>query len=155
MLFPENPEKRPELWKSLIEQLTHEEMCYLVLEGVGYPDASATVDSEVAEKVVQRMRQSNVSRISASRGRAISPHFAANLEDAIATITEFVAYPSEGLKTVRLEKLRQDVETVVINLMFGGGTVDAVFLPLELEPWEMKDAEIQSAKKGVLFRKRI
>ena len=73
MLFPENPEKRPELWKSAMEQLTHEEMCYLVLEGAGYPDASGTVDSKLAEKVIQRMRQSNISRISASRGKAISP----------------------------------------------------------------------------------
>lgn len=155
MLFPENPEKRPELWESAIEQLNHEEMCYLIVDGAGYPDASATVDSKLAEKVIQRMRQSNISRISAARGKAISPHFAANLQDTTATITELVSYPSEGLRFVRTERLRQDVETAVINLMFGGERVDAVFVPLELEPWEMKDAEIQSAEKGVLFRKRI
>jgi hypothetical protein len=156
MLFPENPEKRPELWESMEKQLAHEAMCYVVIDGIGYPDASATLGINVsAENLVQRMKSAMICRISASHGKPIAPHFAANLEGATASITEFVTYPSEGTQTVNVGQLRHDLEAAVINLLFGSGEINRVFVPLDINPWDMRDAEVHSTSEGLMFNKRV
>jgi hypothetical protein len=156
MLFPENPEKQPELWQSVTEQLGREKMCYVVLNGMGYPDANATVHPNVsAEKVIQRMKNAKICRISATRRKAIAPHFAADLDGETASIIEFVTYPSEGMQTVNVEQLRRDLETAVINLLFGSRGVNTVFVPIVITAWNMKDVEVKSTIDGLMFSKRV
>jgi hypothetical protein len=154
MLFPEDPKKRPALWESMKEQLAHDSMCYVVLDGIGYSNASASLDINT-EKMIQQMKSAMICRISARHGKAIAPHFAANLNDSTASITVFITYPSEGSQVVAIEQLRRDLETAVINLLFCGGEVNAVFVPLDISPWDMSDAEVHSTQEGLMFSKRI
>jgi hypothetical protein len=156
MLLPENPEKRAGLWDSLATQLAHDAMCFVIEDGVGNPFAEAKKPtSDVVELVLSKLRAAQICRISANRGKAISPHFAGTREDDTVSLTELLTYPSEGAVTVGGEKLKHDLETVVINLLFADGGLSTVLVPLQLTPWAMRDAEISLGQKGLLFRKKL
>lgn len=155
MLFPENPEKRPELWDSIRLQINRESMCYLVSAGKENANGIATVVSELfQDNILRRMKRSQICRISASRGVAIAPHFAASLDGSMASVTELIALPCDGIQTVTAERLRRYLEIAVINLLYVGGNVSEVFVPISIPPWKMADADIQSLPTGVVFRKK-
>lgn len=156
MLLPENPEKRPGLWDSVATQLAQEAMCFIIKDGVGNPLAEAKDASrDMAELALSRLRASQICRISANRGRAVSPHFAGKREGDTVLLTELLSYPSEGALTVDNEKLKRDLETAVINLFFTDGGVSTVLVPLHLAPWAMQDAEISLTQEGLVFRKKL
>jgi hypothetical protein len=156
MLLPEDPVKRPSLWDALATQLATRAMCFVVKNGVGDPLANADEPSrEVTELTLSKLRASQVCRISANRGAAISPHFAGERDNGKILITELLAQPSEGALTVSDEKLRRDLETVVINLFFADSDVRTVLVPLRLAPWNMRDADISLKEEGLEFRKKL
>jgi hypothetical protein len=100
------------------------------------------------------LRALPICRISANRGKAVSPHFAGSYEKNAVTLAEFLTTPSEGAITVDDEKLKRDLETAVINLFFAHEGISTVFVPLSLAPWEMPDAEVALLPDGLAFRKR-
>jgi hypothetical protein len=156
MLFPENPEKRPSLWDSITTQLAKEAMCFLIQEGIGNPLAEAKEPARnVADLVLSRLRSAQICRISASGGRAVAPHFACKREGDTALVTELMTYPSEGGATVDNDKLKRDLETAAVNLLFAEGGVSTVIVPLHLVPWTMRDAEINLTAEGLVFRKKL
>jgi hypothetical protein len=155
MLLPENPEKRPSLWDGVAAQLAHESMCFIIEDGVGDTLAEARgPGSEVADLALPRLRALPICRISANRGKAVSPHFAGSYEKNAVTLAEFLTTPSEGAITVDDEKLKRDLETAVINLFFAHEGISTVFVPLSLAPWEMPDAEVALLPDGLAFRKK-
>lgn len=156
MLLPENPEKRPNLWDSVATQLAQEAMCFIIKEGVGSPLAEAKEpNKDMAELALSRLRASQICRISANRGRAVSPHFAGKRENDTVLLTELLSYPSDGALTVDNEKLKRDLETAVINLFFTDDGVSVVLVPLQLAPWSMQGAEISLRREGLVFRKKL
>ncbi|CUI02839.1 hypothetical protein BN2497_11609 [Janthinobacterium sp. CG23_2] len=56
--------------------------------------------------------------------------------------------------TVDNEKLKRDLETAVINLLFTESGVNTVLVPLPIAPWAMQDAEISLVQEGLMFSKR-
>lgn len=155
MLLPENPEKRSGLWDAVATQLAETAMCILIKDGVGNPLAEAKgPNRDEAELVLARLRGAEICRISANRGSAISPHFAGKREDDTVLVTEFLTSPSEAALTVDKEKLKRDLETAVINLLFTEGGVNTVLVPLPMAPWAMRDAEISLVQEGLMFSKR-
>lgn len=155
MLLPENPEKRPDLWGSVATQLAQETMCSIIKDGVGNPLAEAKEPNrDMAELALSRLQAAQICRISANRGRAVSPHFAGKRGGDTVLLTELLTYPSEGASTVDNEKLKRDLETAVINLFFSEGNVSVVLVPLHLAPWTMQDAEINLTQEGLMFRKK-
>lgn len=156
MLLPEDPKKRPDLWSSLATQLAQEAMCFVIKEGVGNPLAEAKeLDTDMAELTLSRLRASQVCRVSANRGRAVSPHFAGKHQGDAVALTELLSCPAEGTLTVDSEKLKRDLETAVINLFFADGCASTVLVPLHLAPWAMQDAEISLTREGLMFKKRL
>jgi hypothetical protein len=156
MLLPENPERKPSLWDSVEKQLAQEAMCFIVKEGVGNPLAEANEPSkDVAELTLSRLRESQICRVSANHGRAVSPHFAGRREGDTVLLTEFLSYPSEDALTVDNGKLKRDLETAVINLFFTGGGISTVLVPLQLAPWATQEAEISLTREGLAFRKKL
>ncbi len=156
MLLPENPEKRLGLWESLTTQLAQDAMCFIVEEGLGNPLAEAKEPSRtLADLVVSRLRVAPICRISANRGKTVAPHFAGQQKGDTVQLIEFLTYSSEGAVTVDNEKLKRDLETAVINLLFAEGGVSTVQVPLCLPPWDMRDAEISLVPEGMVFKKRL
>lgn len=155
MLFPENPENRPSLWDSVARQLAQEQMYFVVSGGVGILDSKAIrLDHDAVSNVMDRLRNSPVCRISASRGQAISPHFSGRFEDGNFYITEFIAIPLASSVAPDVSQLRNDLESAAINMLYGGGGAASVFVPLTIEPWAAKDVEIRSNEKGLVFEKK-
>lgn len=99
------------------------------------------------------MYHSQICRISASRGKAIAPHFSGTRNGDEVFISEFITYPSNNSATSDSAQLHRDLESAAINLIYGGSKVLSVFIPLILDPWEMADVKISSTKDGLVFRK--
>lgn len=155
MLVPEDPAKRPALWAAVASQLTQAPICFSIKDGIADPLAEAMVQGRnEAELVLARLRRAQISRISANRGVAISPHFAGKREGDTVFITEFLTSPSDGALTVSNKKLERDLETAVINLLFTEEGVGTVFMPLSITPWVMQDAKVCATKEGLLFSKQ-
>lgn len=157
MLFPENPEKQPTLWQSVFEQLIKDKICLVIENGVGDPFSEASLlDKNSIKNVLTRMQSSDICRISANRGQAVSPHFSAKRNGKSIFFIEFLSYPSEGVLTVSNEKLIHDLETSIISLFFSKNNDDIfnVFVPLHLTPWIMSDVDISSVEEGLLFTKK-
>ena len=155
MLFPENPEKRPTLWDAIAKQLRQEAMCFVITEGDGNPLAEArNPSSDLAQQAMARLQQSQLCRISANRGTAVSPHFAGRREGVSVFITEFLSSPAIGLRVIQPDQLQQDLEAAVVNLLFAESGVSTVTIPLHLTPWTMRDAEVHSTPDGHVFTKK-
>jgi hypothetical protein len=155
MLFLENPENRPTLWNALSNQLTQEKMCFLIADGVINSNEKAIdIDQNAAQVFIDKLKKLAICRISFNRGNAVSPHIAGTCENNMAIVTELVTCPSDNSETKNIDQLQNDLESVAINLFYAGGNIDSIFIPSNLEPWEMKDAEIRSAKGGLLFKKK-
>lgn len=151
MLFPSNPEKRPELWQNLESQLLSTNMCFVVSNGSGNPlvEAQEPVE-EIVHAVLSRLRSSQFCRISANRGNAISPHFAGRFVGTSAFLDELITYPYSGKTTVDIKQLRNDLETAVIDLFATAGAT-SVAVPLHLDPWSMENTLITLGSGGMVF----
>ncbi|MDY7804520.1 hypothetical protein U0E23_18930 [Burkholderia stagnalis] len=156
MLFPENPEKRPILWDALAKQLVQTEVCFVIERGSGDPFVDARLpNDDVAREAMGRLRRSQICRISADRGIAVSPHFSGIINGNSIFVTEMICVPEVGESTIRLDRLRHDIEVVVLNLLFARGGANRVTVPLHLDPWSMKDADVVSTDQGLVFEKKI
>lgn len=152
MLLPEDPKRRPELWDGLREQLAHERLCYVITEGVGNTNAEASiVDTRFADSLLRRMHLSKISRVSANHGKPISPHFAAEISDSLASITEFVTHPSDGALLVEPRRLRRELEIAVVAILFSDVETMSAYAPLNLQAWEMKDVRVEPRANGLIF----
>jgi hypothetical protein len=155
MLLPENPEKKLGLWDAVTTQLAETAMCFIIKDGIGNPLAEAKgPNRDEAELVLARLRGAQICRISANRSSAFSPHFAGKREGNTVLVTELLTSPSEAALTVDNEKLKRDLETAVINLLFTESGVNTVLVPLPIAPWAMRDAEISLVQEALMFSKR-
>ncbi|UXU87588.1 hypothetical protein [Burkholderia sp. S-53] len=156
MLFPENPDKRPILWDALAKQLVQIEMCFVIERGSGDSSAEARLlNEEMAREAIERLRSSQICRISADRGIAMSPHFSGTVNGNSIFINEMICMPDIGGGTIRLDRLRHDIEVVVLNLLFARDGASRVTIPLHLNPWGMKDADVVSTDQGLVFEKKV
>jgi hypothetical protein len=154
MLFLENPENKPALWNALLAQLEKEKMCFLIADGVVDANAKAlNLDQSTAKTFIDKIKKSEICRISSNRGQAISPHIAGFRKGNSVVITELITYPSDNLPTKNSRELQNDLESIVINLFYAGGNTESVLIPSNLEPWVMKDVEVQSTEEGLVFKK--
>lgn len=151
MLFPEDPKKRPALWGSLAERLSADRYCYVVEQCVGNPAAEAVVRSadEVAATLA-RLRAANICRISASRGIAAAPHFGLQMvSPEQATLCEMVTFPSDGSAVALTERLRRDLETMAVSVLYDYPDIRELVVPVNIEPWQMADAKVIRTEQGL------
>lgn len=151
MLFPEDPRKRPTLWGSLAERLSADRYCYVVEQGVGNPTAEAVARSadEVAA-TLKRLQESDICRISASRGIAVAPHFGLKMvSPGRAELRELITFASEGSTVALAEKLRRDLETLAVSVFYDHPDLRELVVPVAAEPWEMSDARVVRAEQGL------
>lgn len=112
MLFPENPEKCPTLWDAIAKQLRQEAMCFVITEGYGNPRAEAQRPTDdLAQQVITRLQQSQLCRISASRGAAVSPHYAGMRDGASVFITDFLSSSYLGVQVIQPEQIAARLES--------------------------------------------
>jgi hypothetical protein len=156
MLFPEDPNKRPTLWSSVAEKLASAPYCYAVENGAGMRDCVPMVKSrKEAAEIVGRLRAADVCRISASRGTAVGPHFALRCAKGAeeAQLVEFVALPDTD-SVATDERLRRQLETMVVSVMYEFPRLRRILVPLAMEPWAMPDVETRAVGAGLEFARR-
>jgi hypothetical protein len=154
MLFPEDPKKRPQLWEALSDQLARQDVALVVNKGGGDATVpSKRLSSDEIEALVARMKGASISRISANRGVAIGPHFSGQIKDWSVTITDFVTTRGSSPSGTDLAQLQNDLETAALNLLYGGGQLNVVRLPIRIAKWNSKDLNIQSLSEGIEVRK--
>lgn len=154
MLFPEDPKQRPQLWDALTNQLANCGIVTVVSGGKGDLSAqSKCLSPDEVETLMSRMKNARISRISASRGNAIAPHFGGNVQDRSVSITDFITTPSEGSLGVELVQLRNDLETAALSLLYGTDAFDSVRVPVRISSWNTKDLSIGNFAEGIEFRK--
>ncbi|WCM27852.1 hypothetical protein NDN01_02670 [Sphingomonas sp. QA11] len=154
MLFPEDPKQRPQLWDALANQLANEGIVSVVSGGKGDPSApSKNLSPNEVEAVMSRMKGAAISRISASRGSAIAPHFGGTVQNRGVAITDFITTPSPGSPGVELVQLQNDLEAAALSLLYGTDAFDSVRVPVRISSWSTKDLSIDNVAEGIEFRK--
>ena len=154
MLFPEDPKQRPQLWDALANQLASQGIVAIVSGGKGNLSAPSKNLSPIeVEALMSRMKGAPLSRISASRGSAIAPHFGGDVQDRSVAITDFITTPSEGSIGVELVKLQNDLEAAALNLLYGNDAFDSVRVPVRISSWSTKDLSIGDLVDGIEFRR--
>jgi hypothetical protein len=154
MLFPEDPKQRPQLWDALANQLANQGIVAVVSGGKGDLSApSKNLSADEIEALMSRMKGAPISRISASRGSAIAPHFGGSVQNRSIAITDFITTPSEGSLGVELVQLQNDLEAAALNLLYGTDAFDSVRVPVRISSWSTKDLSIGNVAEGIEFRK--
>jgi len=154
MLFPENPKQRPQLWDALADQLEKRTVVVVISGGKGdLSAASRHLSPDEAEALMSRMRDASISRISASRGTAIAPHFCGSVYKKTAFITDFITNSAKGSRGVEIIQLQKDLEVAVLSLLYGADAFDFVRAPIHIPSWISKDVLIRTVADGVEFQR--
>ena len=150
MLLPKDPKQRPELWEALQHQLAVQDVAIVVGNGTGDPYAvSKRLSSGEADALVARMKAASVSRISESRGAAIGPHFSGTLTGRRIYITEFIATSSRPIPGEGVTQFQSEIETVALDLLYGGNALDVVLMPVQVPGWTSESLDIQGIPEGI------
>ena len=155
MLFPADPQRRPQLWDALIEQLNHNQLVFLVIEERFKISATTEILSkDFCESFIQRVKKLAVCRVSANRGIASSPHFFGNSRGKMVAITDFITTPSASSINIDTQKIKRDSETAVINLLYAHKEFEIVKIPINIQPWNIQDFMTEQNTDGLEFRRR-
>lgn len=125
MHFPDNPDRRQELWQSFENDLETQDLHFVVERGIASDDTSPRrLSQEEVAACVCRYRSATMTRMTSSRGRALPPHAAfTTRSDGVAVITELIA------RSARKEDVLRDTQYLATALFFDFPDLEAVCLP--------------------------
>lgn len=134
MLFPTDPNKRPELWSAFATKVAGGSLSFVIHSGKRLSDGdrqAPTVGS--VDEIVSLFRTAAVVRFGSSRGDAIGPFFAFNLDEGTARLVEYAV--DSTLQSSSEEVVREALQSVAINLFFERIEITHIFLLLTLPKW--------------------
>ncbi len=120
MWIPDDPEKRPELWKAFADDLKSTNIAILVHEGEVFERTHAEIDPSV---VLGAFRGSALCRIGSSRGNAIPPHAAFRVEGDVAVLTELIGFTDD------FDRLRSSLESLAVSVFFDNPNIARIHVP--------------------------
>jgi hypothetical protein len=144
MLFPTDPDKRPDLWSAFADKVAAGSISFVVHAGERLSDEARQVPVESASEIVSSFRSADVVRLGSSRGNAIGPFFAFSLEAESARLVEYAIDPA--IQATSDEAMQEALQSVAINLFFERKEICRIFLPIVLPKWEA--AEWEASMKG-------
>jgi hypothetical protein len=153
MLFPTDPNKRPELLPAFSEKMAAGNISFIVHSGERFLGDNLLVSkSESADEIVTSFHTADVVRFGANRGYAIGPFFAFNLNEGSARLIEYAV--DSGIQTTSDDAIQEALQAVAISLFFERKDISQISLPIILPKWEVVEweASIQNGKT-VLHRK--
>ncbi|MGE8210186.1 MAG: hypothetical protein ACN6RH_11800 [Stenotrophomonas rhizophila] len=134
MLFPVDPDSRPELWVGFSEKLAEGKLSFLVRDGrVVLPDRRTLLHIGGADEIMCCFRGADVVRFGASRGQAIGPFFALKLSADTACLAEYAVELGRCSDSV----VREDIQSLAINILYQCRSVKIIHLPFVSSEWAL------------------
>jgi hypothetical protein len=127
MWFPVDPDKRPELWDTLLENLQQMSVALLVRDGriVNGAVASPLTDQDTRD-VLNAFRLSEIKRIGSSRGNAVPPHAGFKVVKRTALVTDLIT------ATTNVDEITHDLESLAVSVFHDYPAIEAVEFPADL-----------------------
>ncbi|MFC5743196.1 hypothetical protein [Dyella tabacisoli] len=152
MLFPTDPDKRPDLWSAFAGKVAAGSISFVIHSGerLSEKDRQAPI-VEGVDDIVNSFRSADVVRFGSSRGSAIGPFLAFDLEAGGARLVEY-AFDS-GIQAPSDEAMQEALQSVAINLFFERKEISCIFLRIALPKWDAVEWEA-SAQGGVTVLRR-
>ncbi len=134
MLFPIDPDSRPELWVGFSEKLADGKLSFLVRDGRGVlPGCRTSFHIGGADEIMCCFRGADIVRFGASRGQAIGPFFALKLSADTACLSEYVVESDCCSDSV----VREDIQSLAINILYQCRSVKIIHLPFVSSEWTL------------------
>ncbi len=147
MLFPTDPEKRPELWSKFTEKMVSGQIEFLAHRGEVISSAyRLPVLTEGPHRLIGSFRLADVVRFGASGGQPLGPYFALALLAKTAYLVEYAidhrTQSNEGAA------MQEALQSIALNLFFKCRHIIRISLPLVLPGWELKEWKALAGESG-------
>lgn len=154
MLFPTNPDKRPELWSAFTDKAAAGSIFFLVHSGELLTDEDRQASKvESVDEIVGLFRAADVVRFGSSRDNAIGPFFAFNLEAGGVRLVEYAI--DSGIQATSDHAIQEALQSVAINLFFERREISYISLPIVLTKWEVAEWEASVQDGETVLRRSI
>jgi hypothetical protein len=154
MLFPTDPDKKPLLWESIVEQLAVNPVQILVDDGIYHEDSTGHIlMNDKISSLVEMFKKSDFKRFGASRNIAIGPYWAFSQAGSRLNAKIFLIPASEGERASQ-SKIKNEIEAIAVNIYFENKDIDEILIPLEIMAWQLQDWDSESTNEGLLLTKK-
>lgn len=154
MLFPTDPDKRPELWSAFVGKVAEGAISFVVHCGERLSDEGGQMrTSESVDQIVSSFRSASIVRFGSSRGQAIGPFFAFDFEAGTARLVEYAI--DLEIQTASDGAMEEALQSVAINLFFERKDITQIFLPMVLPGWKSAEWEASAYGSETLLRRNI
>ena len=127
MWFPVDPNKRPELWGTLLENLQQMNVAVLVRDGRIINGAvSSPLSDQDSHDVVDAFRLAEIKRIGSSRGNAVPPHAGFKVVKRTALVTDLIT------PTTNVVEIAHDLESLAVSVFHDYPAIEAIEFPKDL-----------------------
>jgi hypothetical protein len=153
MLFPTDPEKRPELWRKFTEKMTSGKIALIVHRGKIVTDANhLSYSAKEVDQMVNSFRSADVVRFGAERGQAIGPFFALKLVGRVAQLVEYAIDPD--IQSESSAAIQEAIQSLSINLFFESRNITGISIPFVLARWEIDEWSAVMDEGGTTLQRR-
>lgn len=154
MLFPTNPEKRPELWGKFTEKMASGKITFIVHRGEVSTDSNhQSLLAEGVDQLVNSFRSADVVRFGADRGQALGPFFALALVDGTAHLVEYAIDPS--IQSNADVAIQEALQSLALNLFFESKNITNISLPFVLPGWELNEWKAVTHESGTRLQRAV
>ncbi|WP_267126389.1 hypothetical protein [Xanthomonas sacchari] len=155
MLFPTNPDKRPELWGKFVDKVAANTVSFVVHDGrMVTAENQKKQLNESVDEIVNSFRSAGIVRFGSNRGHVIGPFFAFSASEGVARLVEYAIDP--GIHSFSNGAMQEALQSVAINLFFEQKEIEKIALPFYLSHWEVGEWSVATeAGKTVLHRKNL
>lgn len=152
MLFPTNPEKRPELWSKFTDKISSGKIAVIVHRGEVSTDPNhPSLFVEGVDQLIDSFRSADIVRFGADRGQAIGPFFALKLIDGSARLVEYAIDLS--LQSNSDSDIQEALQSLAINLFFEYKKITDISLPFVLSSWELDEWKAEISEIGTRLQR--
>lgn len=151
MLFPTNPNRRPELWGDFSEKLRSNLIQFIVRDGKHVVDREKELPFvENDGRVIDSFRAADIIRFGASRRSAIGPFLAFALTGSTARLVEYAI--DKNMHSTSDSAIQEALQSVAINFDFEEKNISEIFLPFKLDGWDVGEWSMAQNEEGTLLQ---
>lgn len=138
MLFPTNPDKRPELWSRFAEKVAAGAVSFIVHDGrMMSAENQQILLVEDVDQIVDSFRSAGVVRFGSSRGHAMGPFFAFKVREGVARLVEYAI--DREIQATSNSAVQEALQSVAINIFFEQKEIIKILLPFYLSSWDVSE----------------
>lgn len=152
MLFPTNPEKRPELWSKFTEKVLKGKISFIIHNNKHVPEDTPEKSlAERAEQVISSFQSADIVRFGSSHGQAIGPFFALFVVDGVAHVAEYAI--DRFIQSRSNRDVQEAIQSLAINLFVERKDIAEISIPLSLAGWGSHEWTFVHTDKNTTLRR--